>query len=38
MYVPFELEIPRDLAGALNALAAGRDFVEDCAHRRWRPT
>ena len=25
MYVPFELEIPRDLAGALNALAAGRD-------------
>lgn len=25
MYVPFELEMPRDLAGALNALAAGRD-------------
>ena len=23
MYVPFELEMPRDLAGALNALAAG---------------
>ena len=25
MYVPFELEMPRDLAGALNALAAGKD-------------
>ena len=25
MYVPFELEMPRDLAGALNALAAGGD-------------
>ena len=25
MYVPFELEMPRDLAGALNALAAGAD-------------
>ena len=25
MYVPFELEMPRDLAGALAALAAGRD-------------
>ena len=25
MYVPFELEMPQDLAGALNALAAGAD-------------
>ena len=25
MYVPFELEMPSNLAGALNALAAGRD-------------
>ena len=25
MYTPFELEIPRDLAGALDALGAGRD-------------
>ena len=25
MYVPFELEMPRNLAGALNALAAGAD-------------
>ena len=25
MYAPFELEIPSDLAGALNALAAGKD-------------
>ena len=48
MYVPFELEMPRDLAGALNALAAGRDaktvpiaggtnLIVDMRARRERP-
>ena len=48
MYVPFELEIPRDLAGALNALVAGGDtttvpiaggtnLIVDMRARRERP-
>lgn len=48
MYVPFELDLPTDLAGALNALAAGRDaktvpiaggtnLIVDMRARRERP-
>ena len=48
MYAPFELEIPRDLAGALNALAAGKgsktvpiaggtNLIVDMRAKRERP-
>ena len=36
MYVPFELEMPGDLAGALHALAGGD--AEDRSHRGGHQT
>ena len=36
MYAPFELEMPGDLAGALDALAAGRDAKTVPVARCWR--